>query len=437
MKAYICLPAKYYEETDLEKLKKLLHQNIDKFFFYYELEVCRGNDLKVPQVIFMGDTKSSSAKDEAILTITTLFRAFYKDDNLDIDIKINYSKFNPNFYPLTSQDSEQDSSRKNKKNGEATPSSEFDYEKLSLNYTAIEPRYSFDQVVLPKKVVEEIDNAIGIINVEHKVFDEWGLRSIIPEIGTALNFYGAPGTGKSMTAEAVAHKLGKKIIKATYADIESKYIGEGPKMVKAIFKAAEREDAVLFLDEADSLLSKRLTDVSEGSGQAINSMRSQLLISLENHTGLVIFASNLVINYDKAFLSRLINIEFTNPTKEEREGIWNNHLKTEKVQIPLSSDVSISYLAEKYDFCGREIKNSVKDACVRAALNGQDYVSQADFVYACDKNLEEKNKVINSIDHTRNDSVKLTPSQQEALKESLQDQLNKKWSLNIFCLNFN
>ena len=88
--------------------------------------------------------------------------------------------------------------------------------------------------------------------------------------------------------------------------------------------------------------------------------------------------------------------------------------------------MSISYLAEKYDFCGREIKNSVKDACVRAALNGQDYVSQADFVYACDKNLEEKNKVINSIDHTRNDSVKLTPSQQEALKESLQDQLNKK-----------
>lgn len=426
MKAYICLPTKYYEGTDVEKLKKVFHQNIDKFFFYYELEVCCGNDLKIPQVIFMGDTKSSSAKDEAILTITTLFRACYKDDNLDVDIKINYSKFNPNFCPSSSQEDKQDSSNKNQKSGEATPSSEFDYEKLSFNYTAIEPRYSFDQVVLPKKVVEEINNAIGIINVEHKVFDEWGLRSIIPEIGTALNFYGAPGTGKSMTAEAVAHKLGKKIIKATYADIESKYIGEGPKMVKAIFKAAEREDAVLFLDEADSLLSKRLTNVSEGSGQAINSMRSQLLISLENHTGLVIFASNLVINYDKAFLSRLINIEFTNPSKEEREKIWNNHLKTDKVQIPLSSDVNISYLAEKYDFCGREIKNAVKDACVKAALNGQDSVSQVDFIYACDKILDEKNRVTNSLDHTKNDGVKLTPEQQEALKKSLQNELDKK-----------
>ena len=51
------------------------------------------------------------------------------------------------------------------------------------------------------------------------MFDDWGLRSIIPEATSALSFYGPPGTGKSMSAEAVAHKLGKKILKATYADI--------------------------------------------------------------------------------------------------------------------------------------------------------------------------------------------------------------------------
>lgn len=98
-------------------------------------------------------------------------------------------------------------------------------------------------------------------------------------------------------------------------------------MVKAIFRAAERENAILFLDESDSLLSKRLTNVSDGSAQAINSMRSQLLICLENFTGIVIFATNLVVNYDKAFLSRLINVEFTYPTEEERVAIWNIHLK--------------------------------------------------------------------------------------------------------------
>ncbi len=67
-----------------------------------------------------------------------------------------------------------------------------------------------------------------------------------------------------------------------------------------------------FFDEADSLLSKRLTSVSQGSEQAINSMRSQLLICLEEFRGIVIFATNLVINYDQAFLTRLISVEFKN-----------------------------------------------------------------------------------------------------------------------------
>ncbi len=116
-----------------------------------------------------------------------------------------------------------------------------------------------------------------------------------------------------MAAETLAARLGMKILMATYADIGSKFHGEGPKMVKAIFMAAEREDAVLFLDESGSLLSKRLTNVSDGSSQAINSMRSQLLMSLERFKGVVIFATNLVVNYDKAFLLRLVNVEFTSP----------------------------------------------------------------------------------------------------------------------------
>lgn len=130
-----------------------------------------------------------------------------------------------------------------------------------------------------------------------------------------------------MAAEAIAHKLGKKILKVSYADVESKYHGEGPKMVKSIFLAAKNNDAVLFFDEADSLLSKRLTSVSQGSEQAINSMRSQLLICLEEFRGIVIFATNLVINYDQAFLTRLISVEFKNPDVDTRKVIWDVHIK--------------------------------------------------------------------------------------------------------------
>ncbi len=227
-----------------------------------------------------------------------------------------------------------------------------------------------------------------------------------------------------MTAEAIAYKLGKKILRATYADVESKFHGEGPKMVKAIFMAAERDDAVLFLDESDSFLSKRLTNVSDGSAQAINSMRSQLLISLENFKGIVIFATNLVVNYDKAFLSRLINVEFTNPTAAERKKIWWNHLKTDQIHVPLAADVDVTYLAENYEFCGREIKNAVKNACVSAALKKQEIVTQQDFINACVNAVEERKRVNSAKDQTKMGDSVATEEKKERLKEAIQKKLD-------------
>lgn len=349
----------------------------------------------------------------------------------NINIRINYAKMNPTFCPVTDKKVSVYNTRPtiesqavNKSSDKKDDMNEFDYEELSYNYVAVEPRYTFDQVILPPKVLDQIENAIGVIQVEHKVFDEWGLRSIIPTASSALSFYGPPGTGKSMAAEAIASKLGKKILSATYADIESKFHGEGPKMVKAIFMAAERDDAVLFLDESDSLLSKRLTNVSDGSAQAINSMRSQLLISLERFKGIVIFATNLVINYDKAFLSRLINIEFTMPTAAEREKIWWQHLHTHTVHVPLAKDVNIPLLSERYEFCGREIRSAVKSACIAAALAHQDEVTQDDFIKACDTTKEETLKVTSAGDHTISKEVPL--SLKEEQKHNLINAMQKK-----------
>lgn len=286
-------------------------------------------------------------------------------------------------------------------------SDEFDYEQKSKQYVPVEPLYSFDRVILPADVLEKIEEAVGILECENKVFNEWGLYEIQPHPSTSLSFYGPSGTGKTMAAEAIAHKLGKKILKVSYADVESKYHGEGPKMVKAIFLAAANNDAVLFFDEADSLLSKRLTSVSQGSEQAINSMRSQLLICLEEFRGIVIFATNLVVNYDQAFLTRLISVEFKNPDAETRKTIWDVHIrplddgKEHKLNIPLAEDVNTTDLAYKYDFAGREIRNAVVSACVSAALANHNEVTQADFINACDKIVVEKKALAEAKDHTQ------------------------------------
>lgn len=308
-------------------------------------------------------------------------------------------------------------------NAPGKESDEFDYEQKSKQYVPVNPLYSFERVILPKDVLEKIEEAIGILECENKVFNEWGLYEIQPHPSTSLSFYGPSGTGKTMAAEAIANKLGKKILKVSYADVESKYHGEGPKMVKSIFLAAKNHDAVLFFDEADSLLSKRLTNVSQGSEQAINSMRSQLLICLEEFRGIVIFATNLVINYDQAFLTRLISVEFKNPDVDTRKIIWDVHIKPlndgkeHKLNIPLADDVDTQVLAEKYDFAGREIRNAVVAACVSTAMLKRNLVTQYDFIKACDKITEEKIALAEAKDHTKGPDI---------IRRAIQEKLKKE-----------
>jgi ATPase family associated with various cellular activities (AAA) len=253
----------------------------------------------------------------------------------------------------------------------------------ALQYKAQQPFFTFEQLVVPDALMEDLLSAVEVIRVERKVFEEWGLRKIQPFPHTALNFHGPPGTGKTLAAHAIAHGLNRPILIASYAEIESKFHGEGPKNIKAIFHAAARDHAILFIDEADSLLSKRLTEVTQGSEQAINSMRSQLFICLQEFRGVVIFATNLVENYDKAFETRVRYLHFPLPDEQCRQEIWRRHLVP---QLPLAENVSPDQLAAYADdICGRDIRNAVIDAAVRVARYRKDHVELRDLIEAVDR----------------------------------------------------
>ncbi len=425
MNVYVAIP-QAANCRQLDSFRQKLAECLKVYYGAFEVDCVHTYryDETYVSVLVMESAKFPDHDDEITADITKVTKSFFPSNKCAV--KLNCAKNDPNFDPRSLQKTVTPKSS-GKPEGETSgkkPSEEFDYERLSENYHSENPRYNFSQVILPEALKEQILEAVATIQVEEKVFDEWGLRSIIPNASSAISFYGPPGTGKSMAAEAIAQYLGKKILRATYADIESKFHGEGPKMVKAIFRAAERDGAVLFLDESDSLLSKRLTNVSDGSAQAINSMRSQLLICLEQFKGIVIFATNLVINYDRAFLSRLINIEFTVPDEKARKAIWQQHLIGEGLHIPLADDFNVDELAEKFVFCGREIKNSVKDACVTAALSGKDIVSQANLIKAAEKTKIESEKVIKTEDHTK--AVKLSGKEGEELKSALQKKLDSQ-----------
>ena len=404
MRIYVYVPEENFaDEIFRERLCFDLHEAMQEYYGKFEvsdIQIFRSGD-STGNLYVMEKALKPEYDDKIIASARRIF-------GFPVEVRLNYQELNPSYKPKSEESP----------GGHSRKSDEFDYEKLSKNFHGEEPLYTFEQVILPEETRKKINETVAMMSFEvrQKVFDEWGLRNIVPNPVSALNFYGLPGTGKTMAAEAVAKMLGKPIIRASYADIESKYHGEGPKMVKAVFLAAEREDAVLFIDEADSLLSKRLTDVQSGSEQAINSMRSQLLIEIEHFDGVVIFATNLIVNYDKAFVSRLVCIEIPAPDIKGRQAIWEQHIRGKGVSIPLDDSVNTQELAEKYNenFYGREIRKAVIRGCVTCAAAGREIVAQDDLMRAAEEIIAEAEKVNNASDHT-----------QSTLKDLLQKKLDE------------
>ncbi|MFR9795172.1 ATP-binding protein [Streptomyces sp. MS06] len=248
-------------------------------------------------------------------------------------------------------------------------------EERASYFTATDPLHDFGFLVLPQATMDQLLLAVDVIEVRTLVFGKWGLQRIEPHPSSAINLHGSPGTGKTLAAHAIASRLNKKIIQTKYSQLESKYHGEGPKNLDALFHAAREHDAVLFLDEADALMSQRFETTSQGSEHAVNAMRSELVMSLDRYEGLVVFATNLVHSYDTAFDSRVRHIEFPDPDAAARTVIWRNHLPEE---LPLAPDVSPADLAAIEEVTGRDIRRAVIDAATAAALAGRDQVTQAD-----------------------------------------------------------
>ena len=191
------------------------------------------------------------------------------------------------------------------------------------------------------------------------IFEQWGLKEIaFPMV--ALSFEGPPGTGKTMAAHAVAHYLGKKIITLSYARIESQYIGEASKNVKAMFEAAMQQDVVLFIDDAEALLSTRLSNVNSSADNSMNALRTQFLVSLEQYKGLVIFATNRADIYDTALETRLWTIHFDLPNEEQRIEIWRKHLPRE-----FPTTATVEELGKIDGVCGREIRSAVLEVATQ------------------------------------------------------------------------
>lgn len=205
--------------------------------------------------------------------------------------------------------------------------------KIDDDYRLESPSISIDDVILSQSSKDKLKMALTALINRDYLINIIGWNEIDPNIRTIINFYGPPGTGKTMTARAIASYMTEQtgcqyeLLSLNYSEIESKYVGDAPKKLEKAFNYAKDKNVVMFFDEADSFLGKRISNVEHGADQAINSLRSTMLIQLEKYTGIVIFATNLTCNYDKAFKTRfLADIEFKMPDQSTLAKIFRANL---------------------------------------------------------------------------------------------------------------
>jgi SpoVK/Ycf46/Vps4 family AAA+-type ATPase len=126
-----------------------------------------------------------------------------------------------------------------------------------------------------------------------------------------LLFYGPPGTGKSELGRYIAHRLDREILCKRVSDLQDKYVGEGEKNIKNAFQEAERENAVLIIDEADSLLYSR--EKSRNSWEV--SFTNEFLTQMERFRGILICTTNRFEELDPASIRRFnYKLHFQNLT---------------------------------------------------------------------------------------------------------------------------
>ncbi len=184
-------------------------------------------------------------------------------------------------------------------------------------------------------------------------------------------FYGVAGTGKTITALALAKSLKKEVLSFDCSKILSMYIGESEKNVRNIFdkyneiKEQTKTEPILLLNEADQFLSSRSSGTGSSADKMHNQMQNIFLEQIERFDGILIATTNLLENLDKAFSRRFnYKIEFVKPNHEQRVELWK---KLIPAALPLENGFDFEKIA-KHELTGGQIELVIKNTAYKLAV---------------------------------------------------------------------
>jgi 26S proteasome regulatory subunit T2 len=251
------------------------------------------------------------------------------------------------------------------------------------------PKESYADVGGLADQIMEIKEAVELPLTHPELYEEIGIK---PPKGVIL--YGPPGTGKTLLAKAVANQTSATFLRIVGSELIQKYSGEGPKLVRELFRVAEENaPSIVFIDEIDAVGTKRY-DAKSGGAKEVQRTMLELLNQLDGFDSRsdvkVLMATNRIESLDPALIrpGRIDRkIEFPLPDIKTKRNIF--HIHTAK--MTMSDDVKVDeFITAKDDLSGADIKAICTEAGLLALRERRMKVTHTDFKRAKDKVLYKR-----------------------------------------------
>ena len=254
------------------------------------------------------------------------------------------------------------------------------------------PKTTFRDVAGLDEVKEELFEIVDFMKSPQK-YQKMGAK--IPK---GVLFYGAPGTGKTLLASAVAGETNSSFFNVTGSEFVEKYVGVGAKRVRTLFEKARKEaPSIIFIDEIDAVGAKRHLESNNEKDQTLN----QLLVEMDGFNKdsnvLIIGATNRLDLLDEALLR---------PGRFDRHihiGAPNYHTRFEILKVhtddkPIDKSVNLELLAKKtHGFNGAHLSNIANEAAIFAVRDDSECITSEHFDKALERviaGLESKNSAL-------------------------------------------